>query len=848
MIKTHKPRGHIWTHASDFQRTKEFRNIKYEECIATTESDHTESSSRDAHRLSKRRRIEKLADDFLNGVPLVISSARPCPQVLKSAVIRTRRPLSDSKFAWPNVKPVKEPLADSPVWEDHENEAETLARLRRRRTTTLTLEESREKAHDEGTAGPRRVREIEEVRARCGSARRPKPVKLCTDPSDDALRRAAALRARRLQRANSELPVIPDSLSLETDRARTDIEPRSEPCYEALAGSRRSSQWLSRRKSRFQFVEDDGLEDSIDELQRSAIKTSITRSGKSHPSPEEDPIPRLHENSAEPYCDLNEVQVPDDPTHSNGRSSEKASYHTAREATEGELELSNAQSIRVESPNIVTYVSGQAVVTNSEPSDEVLIEARRPRSAGNATPQQSFGSRTRSAALRPMQNSANPSSSDVLHTAHAVQSAPGRLGYTAAQASQNGRSPFPYRKGRLRSRETSAEPETIPAKASGSHRARAFGYLEEPVEVSASRSNRKHVATGPSTLDMSFEHDSSFAPKLTMALVDEHLNSILPSDPNSTGKTSAVKRAIRRELRNSGAEITRCDSEPPPTSQIEGDAQLDPQDNKEVEHVVDSVQAILPDTQFMLRKAHKDLFESPERQDLTNIAITSASPQTSSPNSRTGDTTREPLKRLSQEPMPSTQQILGDFEGWSTVKKPRTANRSSPDPTPTASKKSAWTAINSTKDTPTHTEASMRKGATDRRRSSLRFAVASASPNNDSTFEDSPAPIHSTHSRANSSLTDLRTPVSILKPSRISQSEETQRSVGAARRLSSYQSTSTLETHQSFISAPEMSSYQAAQVQPALLNDISNLSQTVDDLTRDLFDGNELGGVFSQVG
>ena len=70
MIKTHKPRGHLWTCPSLFQQSTEIRNISFEDCAPLPSKVLAEGSDDELQpkqRAAKRRRIEKLADDFLNG-------------------------------------------------------------------------------------------------------------------------------------------------------------------------------------------------------------------------------------------------------------------------------------------------------------------------------------------------------------------------------------------------------------------------------------------------------------------------------------------------------------------------------------------------------------------------------------------------------------------------------------------------------------------------------------------------------------------------------------------------------------------------------------------------------------
>jgi len=130
--------------------------------------------------------------------------------------------------------------------------------------------------------------------------------------------------------------------------------------------------------------------------------------------------------------------------------------------------------------------------------------------------------------------------------------------YKTVEPSQKDSTPFKYRKRCAATKNGATKPETAGI-------SNVTGRKPAPLQQGKTvlvQCEPKAVADYPPMLEISFGHDSSFAPGLNMALVDEHLNSRLPKDPTSIGKSSALKKALRRELRDSGAEIIRAPGEP----------------------------------------------------------------------------------------------------------------------------------------------------------------------------------------------------------------------------------------------------------------------------------------------
>ncbi|KAK3707499.1 hypothetical protein LTR37_012141 [Vermiconidia calcicola] len=897
MIRTHRPRGHIWTHASPFQQTEEFRNICYEESIAPPTKVlflGADDSLPGHERAAKRRRIEKLADDFLNGEPLFISSARPCSDSLKATIAWNKKSSDEPKFVLPAVDRSNEPSA---VWEDVEDDAVIL-----RRAATS-------KRSDAGyyAASPLGKHVVTEVQAQAsyGRTRKLKAAKLTVGPSDEALRVAAALRARRLHRLNSEIPGSSRRSSRLLALVVDGGEPRSEPRTHTVnhePRDRRTSSWLSRRKSHTisTYVDDD----SADELRLSRIETPSPSTQRWRPSSSSRTVheasPRLHSTYSGAIQEtLSESDTAGSllgGTASGSESSEKkGSYHTAPEETELQTqdhtpqEESEAhkcsQAHPLQNQGIPTIQASWACVNDqtltgreeaslqdptSAPATTKPVSAirrslhesaklhsgkatRTTRATSNSAKADQaayWGRRTRSSAK---QGSSQTAVDTNLPVDQQRYMGAFRRVYTSEEAAANGSTPFMFRKrgsGVHSADNTRPEGDNAQVKRKGRRRVTFPSSVDTPGMASTGEhSVQDHpVDSNPPILDVSFAHDSSFAPKLNMALVDEHLSSILPSTLDASRTPLAIKKALRRELRNSGADITRCASEPPPSSQQAGEepAQGNRSEASAAERAAPS--QFWPGTQVLLNQAQHDLFTSPEKQIVSAAQYHAATPigDARLHEEPTPVTIREPLRQLSQasqDPMPSTQQLMEQFQGFSTVKKPRGTYKESPLPTPTnagrdqrlSSKALAPSTMASTTLTPLEPV-----HASERRSSSLRFPISSTEPPTASSQRQQRTPAQEL------STASIATPIPIsirrssLKSAMKSSAVETSQLAAASTNDKSDPQS------QSSSSAQYLPSFQAAQREPSQLSD-PDLDRTVDELTTELLWTKDLEGVLSQV-
>nr|OQO22349.1 hypothetical protein B0A51_14037 [Rachicladosporium sp. CCFEE 5018] len=175
--------------------------------------------------------------------------------------------------------------------------------------------------------------------------------------------------------------------------------------------------------------------------------------------------------------------------------------------------------------------------------------------------------------------------------------------------------------------------------------------------------------------------DDSFAPKLNMALVDEHLNKRLPRTPNEQLQRSSLKSAMRKQMRDSGATLERASSEPP-SSQLDTQHKVLPRNEVAVQtfptlrHVMPEgrrTTAFWPGTQYLLNQAQYDLFTSPDKTDRMAEAGISTGMQPTAELCTLDLPVDKPDAAISQQNqtpagLSATQVLMDGWQGWSTVK------------------------------------------------------------------------------------------------------------------------------------------------------------------------------------
>ncbi|KAK1069053.1 hypothetical protein LTR74_005095 [Friedmanniomyces endolithicus] len=796
MLKTHKPRGHFWTCPSLFQQSREIRNLSFEDFtppaskVLALDSDDELQPGR---RAAKRRRVERLAEEFLNGQPLVVPCVRPHPSTLKGSIERKER----ARTSGPHVLPVVElPDDDEVVWADvddmydlpgYGNEvpqpkaSQSKAPIASKQSTTH---------RKEVVATVETVTE-DQASSACKQARPVRIVKISLDPSAEAFEQAAALRARRLQKAAPETLRLPSVIPTDDIDESNKVEPPSDE--DTATQSRRtkdreprSMEWLLRRQTRLHELSAD---ESMDELNRSRVETpsrpsQLPRQARSEVPLAHKPTAEItdYESSAQDACDASilahvseiaperlslgtcqEVHHVDDASRDEAPLV-RGSYHAAPEVTgvepasettapleasEGDspTRLLRRQGIHVAPPRSWTATNEITPAKQSPSSVKISRSATSPEASVRHTSKVAKGRRGKSAGSQTVQaaqiesrrRSAPTATQELYGIASDGRHLTGAMtGYTVAQTVEADGTPFMFRK----RTETIAGGTSREAKAttrSSKQRRPAVFMLSEDGRLKTLgniKGDAELVSKGAPILDLSFGNDS-FVPKLNLALTDEHLNAVLPSEPNSARRSSAIKRAIRRELEDSGAEILHLDDETA-SSQVEGTVQAQAQSVRAVEiarlgdhadhmeetedqgHADEVAQTQWPGTQALLHQAREDFFRSPEKVHNATGAESAGTPDpsevfaVSAPQSNL----REPLRVLSQEaalPLPSTQAMVEAWSPWSPVKKSTaiTARINGPSPTIAKSRRPSKPGG--------HT---LSVGDGERRRSSLRFSTS----------------------------------------------------------------------------------------------------------------------------
>ena len=828
MIKSHKPRGHYWTHASAFQQTEENRNIRYDDCtpsdveVLVPDSDDEQSPTT---RGSKRRRIEKLADDFLNGERLVIPSLPLCPNSVYSTTYRQGKGVNREDRRQAEAHTTE---SSTQIWKDMETDEEILARLvrdlgssRHRSDGTNTNADS-----NDGILAASNV----QAQASCAPSTTTRLHRLTLGPSEEALRQAAALRDRRTQKSKSELPVVRTAPSRNQGFEQVESRPRSDS-YVGIEESQLAhlpNDWLSRRKSRFSFAQRDKDEDegSGDELRLSNKTPSQRRRGRTRSlqRPKQYQSPR--QSSDTPYSIVNDNGPSNQAARPSEQSEPQASYCTAPEPTEPENRINVAQSdpqdgeqnrqVRSQDRgatrklwsamnesfgSVAQALTAEATSSTSAPASTLRSSIHNSIKAAAAKPTK--GNRTKvsaSSTPQPIRRSARirsapttvsqvPTSGELpqIHKQrkNGLKTYGKRSRYPNVQSTQNGTSPFVWR--RLSSESLIGEEQTaVPTE-------KEQITMRRPVKFASSDNikvaDRRSSVPSQQQSDTSFRTGSISLEGSHVALTDEHW---MPAQTRMTA--------------------------------------LDSQ--------------FWPGTQAALEQAENNLFTSPEKRDATveRDHDPTIDPPGIVPPSSQG---RVPLKQLSQEPMPSTQALIDNFAGFSTVKKPNVAYRESPSYTPTAIGKGARkdnVTRSSLKLPSTAPQTCVAQSSSTRRSSALRQSVTAIE-----------SPMYMTGSGISPSITpatatmgvlinDGIAPKSILKSS-VTLNRPTTSSLAV---LSAPTPPGDVSSFQSFTSGPELSSFQAAQPRSGLPREESSLGRTIDELTRDVLSMADMHGVLSQ--
>lgn len=782
MIRTHRPRGYGWTCASLFQQTPDFRNINYESCLVDDESDVFTASER----ATKRQRIEKLADDFLNGHALHVPSARLPPQGVQHAVARSFARPKDARRAMAGFEVTKTAEA---IWEHVDDQWEVLRAHNAACNGDDGDDDDEREMHMEAVeSGIQDEEIIVEVHAQasCSSHRRQRTVRLAVGPSDEALRQAAALRNRTLLRRSGRLsaPSIQRAQSeavveeTQEDTSRSSLQASVSDVGPTPTAAWTSSKWLNSGmfEPRHKAVDE---ECSKDELGLSSLPTPSQKAA-ARPAV----VPRrgrsaLSQQSTDATSSVNApTGITLSSSHSEPRSSHRSgdqpeatayvlvpppelSEQDVAAATDEESQGdSQAQLLRrqgIRAAPRKSWASFGATAGSSADSRAPLgpATAKEGSAASSAIREsiQESASLTAAKAPRSKRNTKSTGAAQISAPASGVRRSSRRKSAPSeSQAAANSTADLPIDQQRGMGSFRAGEKSYMSVAGKDSSpflfrkRVSKFNNSDDPDIETLVIETKKRQPASKTQKRMDFPSDSPQAVKAKATpapaiadpktpLVNEHLNRLRPRTGTSSSRSSSLRKALRDEMRLAGAEFSHVEGATPSSQEepiVSNEQQVNsPGDTNTETELVTEVPPEMPPpqmwpgTQVLLAEAQKDLFTSPNKENTTLYLGDKTTPQTTRDIPR-----RQPLQTLSQEhlPMPSTQALLDGWQGWSSIKKPRSATgkRTSLLPSPSVDRRSSNAGLIASDPVPYHSfdEAGLRK-------SSLRYSMS---------YNDSPDP------------------------------------------------------------------------------------------------------------
>lgn len=650
MIRTHKPTGHHWTCASHFQQSKQYRNLDAQDWHAPSAKILVADPDDDlptSLRVAKRRRVEQLANDFLEGQPLFISSACANGPDLTATVDKV---LCDKRLTWDEVLDDH----DEDLWADGEDgwavlkkRSEARAALRKSLCRQSGLQRGTKSQADAGV----KTAEVALPQHAGPTVRTCREISLA--PSNEALMLAAKLRARKAS-----------LLEKPTERPEL-LEPPTAHVTQSAPPTARDTSSFKQCSSSRPFDPNTPAETTMaDELRLSRTDSPSHR-------------PRAFTVPADSFSSETTVEDP-----SSGEGEPTATGSTAMELCTAEQNIRSSAS--VVPPTDGAHAAHTSLSTNLSkaqsawtPINERQIRLATSTSGSTDTPHSRSvrESTSRSTKSTPQQKTgyaaasfgetSQPKSQSRLTNSFKTS----KSGLTTAEKFQSGTTPFVYRKKSKASKDVDLESAS---NSPGRDEQQPSVRSTRSSEVTPKPSDRTafpSVSAAPPTLDLSFMQDSSFAPALNMALVDEHINRRLPNSPGSARRSSSVKKALRNEMRLSGADLSRA-----PDDLSSSQSHVPPEETSVPRHVEGTISADShhdshsnrrstgqwPGTQVLLNRAQHDLFMSPDKLALayaTSPDETRLDHVDSSEMQQPHDT-RAPLRQLSQEHLPGTQALM----------------------------------------------------------------------------------------------------------------------------------------------------------------------------------------------
>ncbi|KAI6980383.1 hypothetical protein KC329_g9670 [Hortaea werneckii] len=605
MIKTHKPRGHFWTNASVFQQSKGIRNINYEDCTPPATSilfPDPEDDLRPSERAAKRRRIETLADNFLNGEPLALSCCRPTPASLKAAVEGNERSRRGHKWTWPEYEL---PEDENELWVDVDDSWTQIRQPKPKHSAKGNLRPRIQKAKTVEPATRRADMDahslmgVEEAQSACRAIPRRAVPKLSTQPSSEALSIAAALRNRNIHRPASEVPLRLDSSSQGNTPEEIAVGSQSAPTPAARPRYFRTrkpagTEWLLRRNTVLHEVSPD---ESVDELGRSTMGATPSRTqGEALvPGPEQEieGLPELQQQVVQPVT-LGPGKSSADPlslsfsqkmaaaAHEAGNRSPKSS-HTAIGDTGKGSQLARRHSQDDSQTKMLSKyglsgssrTSWHAVnegssipMANETFAAEVDEATLTPGTVRNAPEDLTKGdneskkgrratsARKSAGSSRCQSDRSRAPISEGIDEARGLDPTTAKHGYTESGSAQEGGTPFMFRM----KRGSKSDPHTANSASKGDKSAQTRKSVRSATSNRAREvgSNAQEDDTGVHRLrapqpNFNLKPDDSPTKEPDLSLMEEHMNSKLPQESGSTERSSGVKRALRKSMEEAGA-------------------------------------------------------------------------------------------------------------------------------------------------------------------------------------------------------------------------------------------------------------------------------------------------------
>ena len=694
----------------------------------------------DSPRVAKRRRVESLANDFLEGKPLFISSALANGPDLTTTVDKF---LLEKDLTWDELLEDH----DDELWADAEDGWTTLKRRSKARSRAKSSR-SQPNSLREGTR--HHLSELAPTVAISqppahSSTRAPRPG-ISTAPSNDALTRAAELRARKAlllakstvpcehplhlqgQVTQSAPPTARAASSFKQCDSSRPLNPNT-PAETTMADELRLSRTDSPSHRPRAFI-----------MPAESFNSGTTVEELSTQDDAEEPI--ATGSTAMELCTAEQ-----NPGRTRGIfngdivTSQGAHSGSTGNVRPGWTPINDRQTQRLASGNsshMHDVTSTVLALSSFIPFGTSLLDpVKTPHmvSAENATPQRTATS-TRSRKSAKMPGSPKDSSQQSNQSRLTNSFKASKTEYLTTEKSQSGTTPFVYRKKTKATKSKSASPSRFEGDTLQSPKQTGSGVdTHKQSDLSA------HLAAATPTI--------SSAHALDMTLVDEHINRKLPKDFGSAHRSSSVKKALRAEMRLSGADLSRAPDEP---FSSQSDQHLEESEESKVHQLGNGSNresykkrrstGEWQGTQVLLNRAQHDLFVSPNKFDLIPTAaspsVTYNEPVTSSMSSQPHNavSTRQLFCQLSQEYLPGTQALIDKWSPWSTARK--TNKRASFAPSPLAARTPANlppkdSLKSATKQKPDFIDR-IQDTAIKQRRSSLRFSTSTDT-------DESPMPI-----------------------------------------------------------------------------------------------------------